>query len=190
MFALKYAIKCAFDTNRLVKKLKTANRKGLRNAGYAIMNRAKKSIVDGGATRFKFRKTTKWLLSEKKKYFKALAVWKKGGRLSPRPKPEEFTRGLEKTSKPGQPPVSHIGHLKKSIAFNIDADGTSMIVGPQIHRSKKGKDVLKALEEGGTSRNAWGIPMKVSARPYMRPALEKERRKIVESWRNALNKPM
>ena len=49
-------------------------------------------------------------------------------------------------SKPGEPPRSHIGTLKKAITYEASADGLSYLIGPQ---QRGASTTLKTLEYGG-----------------------------------------
>ena len=51
-------------------------------------------------------------------------------------------------SKPGRPPYSHKGSLKKSIRFAVDRQEKSVVIGPMQYKGYS--DGAKALEEGGT----------------------------------------
>lgn len=83
-------------------------------------------------------------------------------------------RKRKKISEPGNPPNSHTGKLKKNIFFGYDEPGgvPSVVVGPtKIKRN--GDRNLRNLEYGGT-RPGKNQPMVYRARPFMRPAFEKE----------------
>lgn len=94
------------------------------------------------------------------------------------------------TSKPGSPPHSHVGLLRKFILFGYDRQSESVIIGPVGFRKSTAPRVL---EQGGTTtvmRRRRGKRterrVRVAARPYMNPALEKERPKLPEFWRNSV----
>ncbi len=94
------------------------------------------------------------------------------------------------TSKPGQPPHSHVGLLRRFILFGYDRQSESVVIGPVGIR---GSTAPRVLEQGGTTtvtRRRRGKRterrVRVAARPYMNPALEKERPKLPELWRNSV----
>jgi len=101
-------------------------------------------------------------------------------------------------SKPGQPPKSRKGHLKRFILFGYDADRRSVVIGPKALGSSP--TAPEALEYGGTSRvNVWtgkwlgrGKPerarknVNIRARPYMGPAFERELPQLPQMWRDSV----
>ncbi|MCC6910078.1 MAG: hypothetical protein IT430_19255 [Phycisphaerales bacterium] len=94
------------------------------------------------------------------------------------------------TSKPGQPPHSHVGLLRRFILFGYDKQSDSVVIGPVGFRASTAPRVL---ERGGTTtvtRRRRGKRterrVRIAARPYMQPALEKERPKLPELWRNSV----
>lgn len=94
------------------------------------------------------------------------------------------------TSKPGSPPYSHVGLLRRFILFGYDRQTESVVIGPV---GIKGSTAPRVLELGGTTtvtRRRRGKRterrVRVAARPYMNPALEKERPKLPELWRNSV----
>ena len=96
-------------------------------------------------------------------------------------------------SKPGNPPNSHQGDLKK-ILFAYDAQRQSVVVGPLRFSGKRGF-ATKALEHGGTmvverKRKSRVIQktVQVAARPFMAPAFQKNLPQLPELWRNQLNR--
>jgi hypothetical protein len=101
-------------------------------------------------------------------------------------------RKRQGTAPPGKPPHSHEGNLRKLILFGYDRATDSVIVEP-VGFAKS--TAPRALEHGGetvvhtrrkgrlTSRK-----VKIAARPFMAPALEKERPKLPLLWRNSIRK--
>ncbi len=94
------------------------------------------------------------------------------------------------TSKPGSPPYSHVGLLRRFILFGYDRQSESVVIGPV---GIKGSTAPRVLEQGGTTTVTRGRRgkrterrVRVAARPYMNPALEKERPKLPELWRNSV----
>ena len=108
-------------------------------------------------------------------------------------------RKRKRPSLPGMPPSSHTGLLKKMILFGYDTDRYSVVIGPTPLHGAGYKNVLEALEYGGTyarMRTEYlggrGRKRRVKymatyrARPFMRPALEKELPKLPAMWRDSV----
>lgn len=182
--------KTSFQLAKLQRAIVKMNKGALTKAGKAIRAHARDSIKFGGEARFNIPKTTKEVREEQRRLWRELYHWRKNGKRGPRPKllTRDLLRALEKTSRPGKPPFDHTGYLKKSIAYNVTADGTDVIVGPQLHTNRRGKDVLKALEHGGTSKNAWHISKYIKPRPFMKPALDGQRQRLAKYWKDAFAK--
>lgn len=101
-------------------------------------------------------------------------------------------RKRKKVSEPGHPPSSHGGLLRRYILFGYDRERKSVVIGPMRLNQKVG-DAPQALEYGGTSTVVEGLHgqrrkrrVKIAARPYMGPALEKERPKLPALWANSV----
>ena len=99
-------------------------------------------------------------------------------------------------SKPGGPPHSHTGLLKRNIFYEVDRARLTAFIGP-VRLNAKGKDVPAALEYGGKSQSLGWAPrgktrkvrkFKVKARPFMGPALKKVQTKLVKYWRGSTNR--
>ena len=93
-------------------------------------------------------------------------------------------------SRPGSPPSSHTGLLKRFILFGYDPAKRSVVIGPlRLTRGGRG-DAPRALEEGGTSRTVRRgrkKRVKIKARPFMGPAMEKEKPKLPQMWRDSVS---
>lgn len=97
------------------------------------------------------------------------------------------------TSTPGNPPFSHEGSLRRLILFGYDAGSDSVVVGPVGFKRSTAPNVL---EFGGTTsiiRRRQGPrgglvrkQVRIAARSYMAPALERERPKLPALWRNSV----
>jgi len=88
---------------------------------------------------------------------------------------------------PGSPPHSHVGMLRNFILFGYDRASDSVVVGPA--KLNKPTEAPRVLEHGGVTtatRFARGKlrkrRMRVAARPFMGPALEKERPRLPKLW--------
>lgn len=93
---------------------------------------------------------------------------------------------------PGKPPHSHEGSLRRLILFGYDRTNDSVVVGPV---GFKNSVAPRVLEHGGTtvvlSRRRGRLQtrkVQIAARPYMAPALERERPKLPLLWRNSVRR--
>ena len=89
------------------------------------------------------------------------------------------------TSRPGNPPFSHVGTLKRHIYFGYDPKRRSVVIGPVIFPGKSGK-ALPALEYGGRSDTPSGAMVKIAARPFMGPAFKANLPQVPSLWKNVL----
>ncbi len=92
---------------------------------------------------------------------------------------------------PGQPPHSHTGLLKRFIYFAYDPASDSVVIGPA--RLNKPGAAPSVLEHGGQTtiqhrRRGKVVRRRVSiqARPFMGPALMKEKHNVPAPWRNSI----
>lgn len=88
---------------------------------------------------------------------------------------------------PGSPPHSHVGLLRNFILFGYERASDSVVVGPA--KLNKPTEAPRVLEHGGVTtvtKFARGRLRKrrvrMKARPFMGPALEKERPKLPKLW--------
>jgi len=107
-------------------------------------------------------------------------------------------RKRKKASKPGKPPSSHEGLLKRFIFFGYDRRQRSVVIGPEKLSGPVSDTALEALEYGGRSRTSdyvWTAGrrrkkvfrnVKIDARPFMGPAFEKEKPKLDGLWHNSV----
>ena len=101
-------------------------------------------------------------------------------------------RSRKATSRPGKPPSSHTGLLRRFTYFGYDRQRRSVVIGPQRLNRKAG-DAPAALEHGGVSTVVEGLRhrrrkrrVRIAARPFMGPAFEKEKPKLPAMWRNSV----
>jgi hypothetical protein len=100
---------------------------------------------------------------------------------------EERTDLRRRTSRPGRPPYSQTGLLKRGILFGYDRNSDSVVIGPVFLHGRAGRDVPRILEEGGHSqRGRDKRTVRIAARPYMRPAMMKELPNIPAAFRNSV----
>ncbi|OQB78385.1 MAG: hypothetical protein BWX88_05189 [Planctomycetes bacterium ADurb.Bin126] len=99
-------------------------------------------------------------------------------------------RKRKSVSKPGNPPSSHVGLLKRLIFFGFDTTRKSVVIGPTPLRGTPVAPPL--LEYGGRTRRkdrkGKGVTAKYKARPYMGPAFQKEKSKLPALWAGSVRK--
>lgn len=100
-------------------------------------------------------------------------------------------RRRKRTSRPGEPPTSHTGLLRRFILFGYDRRSDSVVVGPVGFRRSRAPNVLEfggrtTVAAGRRGRQKRKRTVRITARPYMRPALEKERSQLPAVWRNSV----
>ena len=91
-------------------------------------------------------------------------------------------RRRKRISRPGEPPSSHAGHLRRLILFGYDRAAESVVIGPL--RFKRG-EAPPLLEFGGTAQRG-RRRMRYRARPFMGPAMEKEAPNFPRLWRDSV----
>ncbi len=89
------------------------------------------------------------------------------------------------TSKPGRPPFSHTGVLKRFIYFGYDSDRRSVVIGPVIAPSKLGK-APATLEHGGKVTLPFGNKAEIEPRPFMQPAFDAEVKNVPKLWQDSI----
>ncbi len=91
-----------------------------------------------------------------------------------RDKKGRFTRAKRlkaASSKPGSPPYNQTGLLKRFVYFGWDRAVRSVVIGPAAFKS--GGKVTQAIEHGGEAVNN-GVRLKYAARPFVRPAFDRQ----------------
>ena len=92
----------------------------------------------------------------------------------------------------GKPPHSHEGSLRRLILFGYDKAADSVVVGPVGFKKSTAPNVLEYGGDTIVLRRRGGRltsqRVKIAARPYMVPALEKERPKLPLLWRNSIRR--
>jgi len=100
-------------------------------------------------------------------------------------------RKRKRSSRPGQPPSSHTGLLRRFILFGYDRQRDSVVVGPVGFRRSTAPSVLEfggrtAVEWRRRGRRRGKRVVRIAPRPYMRPALEKEKSNLPAVWRHSV----
>lgn len=86
-------------------------------------------------------------------------------------------------SRPGEPPRSITGLLRRFLYFAFDPSRRSVVIGPA--RINSGSGAPQTLEHGGFA-NRRGKRVRIEARPYMGPALEREEHRLPQLWRDSV----
>jgi len=96
---------------------------------------------------------------------------------------------------PGKPPHSHEGSLRRLILFGYDRTSDSVVVGPVGFKNSTAPSALEyggpatvTRRRGGRSGRRDSRTVKIASRPYMGPALERERPKLPLLWRNSVRR--
>lgn len=165
-----------FDPNELLNATARASKGKLSIAGRNVRTTARRSM------RKPRQKRLGDLTKEERRQWRiAVSMWERGGKQGPRP------RRPSMPSKPGTPPRVKRGDLKKHLYYIFDKSTKSVVIGPAKYSPATGAP--KTLEFGGRSQVSNGRGMaKVAKRPYMRPALKKEKPKLAALWRGAIKK--
>jgi len=104
----------------------------------------------------------------------------------------------------GKPPHSHEGSLRRLILFGYDRHSDSVVVGPVGFKNSTAPSVLEYGGPATVTRRRGGRggrggrdgrsgrpesrTVKIASRPYMGPALERERPKLPLLWRNSVRR--
>jgi hypothetical protein len=112
-----------------------------------------------------------------------------------------YTRQTAKTmlrprkgvSEPGQPPSSHTGLLRNNILFVVEPSRRNVVIGPML-LNRVSPTALSALEHGGPTiilrrvrnKEPEAETVNMPARPFMRPAFEREIDRAPYLWANGL----
>jgi phage gpG-like protein len=93
-------------------------------------------------------------------------------------------RKRKASSAPGTPPSSHTGLLKRFIFFGYEPQRRSVVIGPE-RLDQKNTDAPHTLEYGGRT-TVDRKRVKISARPFMGPAFEKEKPNLPSMWKDSV----
>lgn len=97
-------------------------------------------------------------------------------------------------SKPGNPPFSKKGQLKKFIFFKYEPNRHNVVIGPELLPGSR--NTLPTIPEvheysGKLRRKPKGkrpYTAKYPARSYMHPAFEQKKRELPQIWKDSLRK--
>jgi len=102
---------------------------------------------------------------------------------------KQSIRKRKRPALPGSPPSSHTGLLKRHIYFFADAQSRNVVIGPiRLSGRASGGEAPHALEEGGMVSIAGKRKVRIQPRPFMGPAMEKEKPQLPQLWRNSITK--
>jgi hypothetical protein len=98
----------------------------------------------------------------------------------------QSVRTRKGSAPPGRPPHSHEGSLRRLIYFGYDPTSDSVVVGPEGFRRSTAPNVLEFGGKADVRRRQRGKVVQtrvaIEQRPFMGPALEKERPKLPKRW--------
>jgi len=181
---IRVAIRNFFDKDAVIARLPPATRKAMSKAGAYIKSDAIRAISRYG--------------KEKKK---VSVVDESGQPILVRGKRKTIQLKMKASSKPGEPPRSQTGQLKKFLYSSYDQGTNSVVVGPAA--INKSSNAPRVLEHGGSTTmmlrykqvdddtvmqlsKPKKAKVKIEKRPYMGPALERNMSVVAEVWKNVI----
>ena len=109
----------------------------------------------------------------------------------------QLIRRRKRPARPGEPPSSHKGHLRRLIFFGYEPQQRTVVIGPALlgGRSPYGpQTVPEVLEEGGTvttrdpGRDGERVRRNYRGNPFMGPAMEQELPNFPDLWRDSVRR--
>ncbi|MEX2388774.1 MAG: hypothetical protein WD534_12925 [Phycisphaeraceae bacterium] len=106
-------------------------------------------------------------------------------------------RPRRRSARPGEPPSSHAGDLRRLIWFGYERQQPTVVIGPApLHgRSPYGPTTVpEVLEFGGTvtardhRQQGKRVRRRYRGNPYMGPAMEAEQDQFADLWRGSVRK--
>lgn len=165
-------VKKMFVDRRIIRaRVDRAKLKNLSRQGAFVRTAARSSI-----RKARMKKVGEMSTDERELYERRVDAAKRAGR----PKPKR----PRAASRPGEPPRSQVGTLRKFLFFSYDPRSESVVVGP-ARTPADDQDAPQTLEFGGTAERR-GRRVSVAPRPYMGPALTQEQPKFAALWRNSV----
>lgn len=95
-------------------------------------------------------------------------------------------RKRKRISRPGEPPSSHEGSLRRLIYFGYEPNRETVVIGPVRFGAGQAPALL---ERGGSTRLKRGNKVRIARyrpRPFMGPALEREAPKLAPLWERSI----
>jgi len=98
---------------------------------------------------------------------------------------KQSIRKRKTSSAPGTPPSSHTGLLKRFIFFGYEPQKRSVVIGPTRLTENNRGQAPSILEYGGRT-TVDKKRVKISDRPFMGPAFEKEKPNLPSMWKDSV----
>ena len=89
-------------------------------------------------------------------------------------------------SRPGRPPNTRRGALRRAVVYKVDQDGEAAIIGARYSRFG---EAGKFHEFGGTRKGKDYIATVLPPRPFMGPALEASSDRLAAEWSSSIGAP-
>ena len=119
------------------------------------------------------------------------ALYRQGGFIRTTAKNSMKSGSPNNPSRPGEPPHSITGLLKKFLFFSWDSMQQSVVIGPAAFKADP--TTPRLLEEGGqesarvcVGRHRVRKQVTIAPRPYMAPALQASQKKLPDYWANSI----
>jgi hypothetical protein len=159
-----------------MKAVRKQERDALSRFGAFVRQRAKTSIKRSPV------QPLKEMTDDERKRFKArVAIAKHYGKPVPK-RPRK-----QSSSRPGQPPLSQVGLLRKFIIFAYDFENASVVIGPMKLNTPTMAPMV--LEHGGrTHVSRLDKTVNIQPRPYMNPAFEAELPEAAAMWADSIKR--
>jgi len=109
-----------------------------------------------------------------------------------RQRARSLIRTRRAASRPGQPPSSHEGSLRRLIFFGYEPGTKNVVIGPTPFTSSPSADLLEQDHKAGgvrrirRRRGGKTVTMTYRARPFMGPAMDAEKPKLPGMWAGAV----
>lgn len=164
-----------FDAPAVQRAVDRGTRRVLSRFGAFVWTKAK-DLTNRPARRMTLSEMTP---EQRANHKRAVAIAKRKGR----PVPKKPAR----PSQPGEPPRRVTGVLRRFLRFAFDDAAQSVVIGAVPVPSRSGAQA--PLEHGGktTVKSRRGSRrVRIAARPFMAPALERELPKLPGMWRDAV----
>ena len=107
----------------------------------------------------------------------------------------QLIRPRRRSARPGEPPSSHTGLLRRFIYFGYERESESVVVGPVPFPGRQPygprTTVPEVLETGGTvtaAEDGEQVTRNYPGHPFMSPALEAERDNFADLWSDSVRR--
>jgi len=159
------------DRKKVMRRIDAQKIKALTKQGAFVRTAARSSI-----RKARMKKVGEMSTDERETYERRVVAAKRAGRPKPkRPKA---------SSKPGEPPRSQVGTLRRFLFYGYDSRSEAVVVGP-AKTTADDQDAPSTLEFGGTAE-VGGRRQRIAPRPYMGPALTQVEPQFAALWRNSV----